>query len=258
MLRTHPIPAFSDNYLWVIHAPAHSARVAVVDPGDAAPVQAYLEAQDLELAAILITHKHPDHIGGVATLAAAHPEALVVGPDHPAMPALDQVVADGDTVELEALGLSFEVLAVPGHTLEHLAYLGHGHLFIGDTLFAYGCGRLFEGTPAQMLASLDRVAALPEDTVVHPTHEYTEANLRFARSVLPEDAPLAQAEAAVRELRTAGQPSLPTTIAEQRRANPFLRVDEAPLRAACEAHADRSLDDRVAVFAELRSWKDGS
>ncbi len=184
MLEVNPVRAFSDNYIWLIRAPADPGAAVVVDPGQARPVDAVLEQRGLRLHAILVTHHHPDHVGGVAELAASH-GARVFGPARERMPCDAQTLDDGDHVRLAELGLEFLVMALPGHTLGHIAYYGHGALFCGDTLFSGGCGRLFEGTPAQMLGSLDRIAALPDETRIYCAHEYTLGNLKFAASVEP-------------------------------------------------------------------------
>ena len=191
-----PIPAFSDNYIWLIRAPGTRA-VAVVDPGDAAPVEAVLDREGLELTAIVLTHHHPDHIGGVQRLKARGP--VVLGPRGEAIEGIDRALAGGDTAMIDALGLSMRVIDVPGHTRGHVAWFAERHgddprplLFCGDTLFAGGCGRLFEGTPAQMLESLGRLAALPPETLVCCAHEYTLSNLRFAAAVEPDCGALAE------------------------------------------------------------------
>ena len=171
MLQVSPVRAFSDNYIWLIRAPADPAAAVVVDPGDDSPVEQASQAQGLQLGAILVTHHHADHVGGVRALAARH-GAPVFGPAREQMPCAVQALDDGGKASLENLGLEFDVLAVPGHTLGHIAYAGHGALFCGDTLFSVGCGRLFEGTPAQMLDSLDRLAALPDATRVFVCHDY--------------------------------------------------------------------------------------
>jgi hydroxyacylglutathione hydrolase len=256
MLQVHPISAFKDNYIWAIRCPATPRSVVVVDPGVAVPVERYLEEQGLSLAAILLTHKHSDHVGGVAALRDRHRRAVVVGPEHVAMPVPDRPVTAGQALVLDELGLRFDVIAIPGHTLEHIAFHGHDAIFCGDTLFSYGCGRLFEGEPAQMLASLDQIAALPEKTAVFCAHEYTEANLHFARSVLPADEELVRAADRISSLRKAGRPSLPARLADELRGNPFLRVSDPAVRASCERMAGRALPNRVAVFAALREWKD--
>ncbi len=184
MLQVSPVRAFSDNYIWLIRAPADPGAAVVVDPGDDRPVEEALQQQGLRLGAILVTHHHADHVGGVVALVARH-GAPVFGPAREKMPCAVQALDDGGTAALDHLGLQFSVMAVPGHTLGHIAYAGHGALFCGDTLFSAGCGRLFEGTAAQMLASLDRLAALPDDTQVYCAHEYTLSNLRFAAAVEP-------------------------------------------------------------------------
>jgi hydroxyacylglutathione hydrolase len=242
------LPALADNYIWLL-ADAHGDAL-VVDPGDAAPVRDALARRQLRLRAILLTHHHPDHVGGAAELAAAT-GARTYAPHDARIAHADARVDDGDVVALDAPALRFDVLAVPGHTRSHVAYHGHGLLFCGDTLFSIGCGRLFEGTPAQMLASLDRLAALPGDTRVCCGHEYTLANAAFARTLDPHNAALAAQIERARALRAQGRPTLPTTLADERAANPFLRVDAPALAAALGAQADR-----VERFAELRRRKD--
>jgi hydroxyacylglutathione hydrolase len=256
MLDVSPVRAFSDNYFWLIRTPGDPGGAAVVDPGDARPVEAALEQHGLKLRAILVTHHHLDHVGGVAELAARH-GAEVYGPARERMPCEVQTLDDGDTVRRDDLGLEFSVMAVPGHTLGHIAYHGHDALFCGDTLFSAGCGRLFEGTPAQMHDSLARLAALPEATRVFCAHEYTLANLRFAAAVEPANADVIEALEATRALRERDGISLPSTIGRERRINPFLRGHVAEVRSAAESHAGHPLDSEVATFAALRSWKDG-
>ncbi|MBX3600568.1 MAG: hydroxyacylglutathione hydrolase [Rubrivivax sp.] len=247
------LPAFSDNYIWMLH---DGRSAVVVDPGDAAPVQQALESLGLVLAGILVTHHHPDHVGGVDEL-----RPLLQGPVHG--PARERIPmpfvphADGDVVEV--LGLRFAVMDVPGHTAGHIAYRQLDAdraplLFCGDTLFSGGCGRLFEGTPAQMSASLARLAALPDDTRVCCTHEYTLSNLRFAAAVEPANEALAEYTRHCSALREAGEPTLPSTIAQERRINPFLRCSEPAVVAAARAQGAAN-DEPVAVFAALREWK---
>ena len=249
------VPAFQDNYLWLIHDGTHAA---VVDPGDAAPILKALDAHRLRLTAILLTHHHADHIGGVPALLQHYP-VPVFGPRNDGIAAVTVPLGEGDVVDVPGLALTLSVLDVPGHTLGHIAYVRQGQtpwLFCGDTLFAGGCGRLFEGTPAQMAASLDKLAALPEQTHVYCAHEYTLSNLRFASAVEPGNAALAQRIVDDGAKRAQGTPTVPSTIALERQTNPFLRYRVAAI-------ADRLLSAGkveagaapVDVFAALRLWK---
>lgn len=249
-----PLPAFTDNYIWTLRDSPAAAPV-VVDPGDAAPVLAMAEATGAAPAALLLTHHHPDHVGGAAALLRRWPGLPVFAPADARIDLPCRRVGDGDTVDAGAW--RFEVVAVPGHTLSHIAFHGHGLLFCGDTLFSLGCGRLFEGTPAQMLASLDRLAALPAQSRVCCGHEYTLANAAFATTVDPGNAVLQRRAAEARALRDRGAPSLPALLADEVAANPFLRVDAPAVRAAVAARLGRMPADRVETFAELRRWKDG-
>lgn len=254
MLEAIPVPALSDNYVWLLRAPGGSA-VAVVDPGEAAPVLAALEAHGATPAAILITHHHGDHVGGLAEVAGRFPELPVYGPATEAITGVTRRVGGGDAVEIEALGAHLDVLDTPGHTSGHIAYHGGGVLACGDTLFAGGCGRVFEGTNAQMAASLARLAALPDDTLGCCGHEYTLKNLEFARAVEPDNGALAERERRARETRAAGEPTVPFRLADERETNPFLRCEEPSVKAAAEERAGRSLADAVEVFTVLREWK---
>ena len=260
----HPLPAFQDNYVWLMET---AAGALVVDPGDAAPVLAWLRRHEgrpgARLDAILVTHHHADHTGGVAELQAATGARVVAPAAEPPVPGLKtpaEEVSGGMTVQ--ALGLAFQVLDVPGHTAGHVAYVcqqpGSGEapvLFCGDTLFSAGCGRLFEGTPAQMLDSLGRLAALPADTRVCCAHEYTLSNLRFAQAVEPGNDDLARHRAHCEALRAQGLPTLPSSIGLERTLNPFLRSRLPGVAHAVRASRDAQARDPVAVFAALRAWK---
>ena len=251
------IPAFEDNYFWLVHGlGGASSRVAVVDPGHAAPVVAALEAGGLVLDTILVTHHHADHIGGVAALVERY-RVPVYGPASESIPGRTTALREGDRVVLEALGLRLRVYDVPGHTAGHIAYYGHGVLFCGDTLFSGGCGRLFEGTPAQMLRSLDKLAALPPETRVYCAHEYTAANLRFAGAVEPANQSLQHYREQVTALRAQNEPTIPSTIGLELRVNPFLRTREATVREAATRHAGTGLADDAEVFRAVREWKNG-
>ncbi len=253
-MKLHPLPAFQDNYLWLLQ---DGQRALVVDPGDAEPVLAGLRQAAARLEAILVTHHHGDHTGGVQALREAT-GATVFGPAGEDIPAPFQPVAGGDAVT--ALGLSWQVIDVPGHTAGHVAYYcadvdGLPLLFCGDTLFSGGCGRLFEGTPAQMLASLDRLAALPGATRVCCAHEYTLSNLRFARAVEPGNEKLIHYQAHCETLRSRDEPTLPSTIAQERQVNPFLRTREPEVVRAAQAFNGADPANEAAVFAAIRQWK---
>lgn len=253
-MKLLPLPAFQDNYLWLLQ---DGQRALVVDPGDAEPVLAGLRQAAARLDAILVTHHHGDHTGGVQALCTAT-GAVVYGPASEAVPRPFEPVRGGDTVT--ALGLSWQVIDVPGHTAGHVAYFspnvgGTPLLFCGDTLFSGGCGRLFEGTPAQMLASLDRLAALPGATRVCCAHEYTLSNLRFARAVEPGNEKLIHYLSHCEALRSQHQPTLPSTIEQERQINPFLRTREPEVVRAAQAFNGADPGDEAAVFAAIRQWK---
>lgn len=252
-LRVLAVPAFKDNYLWLIH---NDAYAVAVDPGDAAPILAALDRHHLTLAAILLTHHHADHIGGVPQLL-QHTKVPVYGPRNDAIAAVTIPLDEGDRVDLAELPLQLSVLDVPGHTRGHIAYVAQqqGWLFCGDTLFAGGCGRLFEGTPAQMMQSLGKLSALPPDTLVYCAHEYTMANLRFAQAVEPGNAALQQRVADEQAKRDRGQPTVPSNIALERQTNPFMRYT---VPAVIKTLTDGGRIDNpapVTAFAALREWK---
>ena len=252
-MKLIPIPAFSDNYIWLLH---DEHQALVVDPGDAEPVLQALHRLDLKLDAILVTHHHPDHTGGVAALREAT-GARVFGPGREVIPEPLTRLSQGQ--QLQLLGLTFEVMDVPGHTAGHIAYFCQDLdqaplLFCGDTLFSGGCGRLFEGTPQQMLASLDALAALPAATRVCCTHEYTLSNLKFALAVDPDNQALLNYIAAASALRARQEPTLPSSIGLERQINPFLRTREPALVQAA-LRFDAAARGDVGIFAALRQWK---
>ncbi|KAF0192824.1 MAG: hydroxyacylglutathione hydrolase [Gammaproteobacteria bacterium] len=253
MINAIAVPAFRDNYIWLVHDAAN--RTVIVDPGDAQPVLAALAHHALTPVAVLITHHHHDHTGGIGDILARYP-VPVLGPARESIPAVTRRLSDGERICVPSTSMEFTVLDVPGHTAGHIAFFGHNTLLCGDTLFAGGCGRLFEGTPEQMYCSLQKIARLPETTQVYCAHEYTEDNLRFAAAVEPDNADLRTRIAAVNRLRRNNLPTIPSTIGEEKRTNPFLRCDEPDVRAAARAFADTPPESADQVFAALRSRKD--
>lgn len=252
MPRIEAIPALRDNYIWAIYD-AHYA--AFVDPGEAEPIVTWLARRRMRPAALLVTHHHADHCAAAAELRRRY-AIPAYGPAQ-AGEAIDHVVQDGDRCTLPGLNIDFQVLATPGHTLSHLAYFGAGYLFCGDTLFSCGCGRLFEGTAAMLHASLMRLSALPDDTWICCAHEYTLANIEFARSIDPHNLALLAWGEAARRLRAEGQPTLPVRLGEERQRNPFLRCNNLAVRAAIlQAGEAYPSIDAVETFARLRARKD--
>jgi hydroxyacylglutathione hydrolase len=251
-----PVPAFEDNYIWLVSDGRHAVAV---DPGEAAPVRAYLAKRGWQLSAILLTHHHQDHVGGVADLLNGQ-DVPVYGPAGESIERLTYRLKSGDRVSLAEPALEFRVLDVPGHTSGHIAYFqaadpaGTPHVFCGDTLFACGCGRLFEGTPAQMLKSLDELAALPGDTQVHCAHEYTLSNIRFALAAEPDNLALQAWRDKATALRERGVPTLPTTIGHEKAVNPFLRADQPAIQTTLAEQLHESVPDRLTAFTLVREW----
>lgn len=250
-LRISPISAFRDNYIWAIHTSTHAA---VIDPGDAGPVLAFLQKNRLQLSAILITHHHHDHVDGIAALLERY-SVPVYGPAAEVIPYKSSALQEGNTIELKALALSFRILEVPGHTAGHIAYYAEGMLFCGDTLFGCGCGRLFEGTPAQMHASLTKLAQLPRDSRVYCAHEYTLSNIAFALTVEPNNSDLLARAVADRDRIARGEPTLPSTIGLELDTNPFLRCHLPEVQYYTQHTSNHPLPTVTEVFGSLRTLK---
>ena len=251
-LKISAIPAFSDNYIWLIRGPDNTC--AVVDPGDEDPVIETLQQQGLDLRYILLTHHHPDHTGGVVVLKKKY-QATVFGPDDERMPFVDRICRENDLVSLPELHARFRVLEVPAHTRSHIAFYGEGVVFSGDTLFSLGCGRFFEGTADDMQKSLDKLAALPPETKNYCAHEYTQANCRFALQVEPDNQALLDRAREINALRSAGKITLPTRIGEELAANPFLRTrEESVITAARKIRPDAT--GGATTMGVIRAWKD--
>lgn len=259
MLTITPIPALDSNYFWVIQPALDKSHVYVVDPGDAAPVIDFLTRNHLVLTAILVTHRHPDHTGGIAGIL-EHWAVPVYGPESKLVPSVSHPLADGDSLQLD--DLEFQVIGVPGHTWEHIAYFysgayaPHPLLFCGDALFGGGCGRRFDGTAEIMWDSLEKLAALPDETRIYCAHEYTLVNLEFAQAVEPDNAELNDRLDHVRQLRAQGQITLPSTILLEKRTNPFLRCQQSGIKIFTEMKTNQQLETTADVFGALRQIKD--
>lgn len=251
MFQIIPLPAFNDNYIWVISAADHSG-IAVVDPGDADVVKAYLKENDLTLTAILITHHHNDHTGGVAELASSV-NVPVYGPANSPFTGITHPLSDNGTITL--FGQQLQIKAIPGHTLDHISYYANKQLLCGDTLFLAGCGRLFEGTPAQMQDAMNYFKTLPDDTEVYCTHEYSLANLVFAAAVEPDNEAIKAVVKHCENLRSKDKPTLPTSIAQEKQINPFMRTSEASVCKAGELFSGQTLTSEVEVLTAIREWK---
>ena len=250
----HALPAFTDNYIWVVAEDTGNA--AIVDPGDAAPVLEYLAAARLHPAAILITHKHHDHVGGIAALSRRYPGLPVYGPATGRIDGVTHPLKGGETARIPGMAFAPRVLDIPGHTREHIGYYAAPALFCGDTLFACGCGRVFCGTMEQLHASLNIIKALPPHTRLYCAHEYTVDNIGFAKWVEPDNPALLRREKAARRAREQGLATVPSLLTEELATNPFLRADVAAVITAAERHAERRLTDAASVFTVLRQWKD--
>jgi len=254
MLKIEPINAFNDNYIWLITNTKNNHAI-VVDPGDAKPVIDILHTHNLTLEAILITHKHADHIGGVRELKDLT-NAMIYGPTKNIGKLADVEVIEGQQIQLQKTEVTFKVLELPGHTMEHIAYYNDQSVFCGDTLFVGGCGRVFEGTMPEMFASLQKLASLPATTQVYCAHEYTESNLNFALAVESNNQDLINFNTYITKIRTTNQPSVPSSIKIEREINPFLRCHEAAIQDRVGKHYGLSVNDPVETFALLRQWKD--
>ncbi len=255
MLEITPVEVFDDNYIWLLHRPGVK-QVAVVDPGDEEPLLELLKREGLELEAILLTHKHGDHTGGAAELVAAYPEVAVFGPANENISVVTKKLHDGESIHIAGLDLYLSIMELPGHTEGHLAYLTDGALFCGDTLFASGCGRVFSGTHEQLYSSLQRIAALPADTLIYCAHEYTLDNIGFAKWVEPDNQAVLQRELVAQEQRARGEPTIPSRLQLELDSNPFMRCSEESVMAAAEGYVGHPLHGGVEIFTAIRNWKD--
>lgn len=259
IMKVSMIKAFSDNYIWAISS-NESQNMALVDPGDANVCIEFIEQQQLQLSSILITHHHADHVGGINTLVEYCKNKqwplTIYGPESESIPHCDVALNDSHTVKLADLGFEFSIIDLPGHTSGHIAYLSQDNLFCGDTLFSGGCGRLFEGTPSQMLSSLEKLSALPERTHVYCAHEYTQANLNFALTVEPGNSELVHYYNQVLQKREQGIATIPTSIMLEKKINPFLRCHEPSLMTSASEYSEVKVEDKLKAFTIIRAWKD--
>lgn len=248
------IPAFKDNYIWAVHS-LHGQHIVVVDPGDAAPVLDYMQANKLSLQAILITHHHADHSGGIRTLKKHFPDAIVYGPTHELIDGVEIHLVEGDTISFRDFALTLNVLDIPGHTKGHIAYYNDDILFCGDTLFSCGCGKIFEGTYTQMWQSLEKLKQLSKATLVYCGHEYTKANIQFAKMVDPTNQNLAKRLVEAQDCLDKSRPTLPVSLEKECQTNPFLRVNTKEIIEAVQKHWNFEENDAVSIFSHLREWK---
>nr|VFK52583.1 MAG: hydroxyacylglutathione hydrolase [Candidatus Kentron sp. TUN]VFK53080.1 MAG: hydroxyacylglutathione hydrolase [Candidatus Kentron sp. TUN] len=255
MVHITAISSFTDNYIWQIRE-SEGRVVAIVDPGDADPVLSILEQKGTTPTAIFLTHHHTDHVGGVAGLTAYYPNIQVFGPAKEQIPTTTHLVGEGKIIGIPGTRLRFKVLDIPGHTKGHVAYYGYGALFCGDTVFSVGCGRLFEGTPKEMHGSLQKISALPTETLIYCAHEYTLDNIRFAKWIEPKNFDLEKREQQAFKQIDSDLPTVPSTLAEELATNPFLRCEIPAVIKAAEDHAGRKLANPVDVFSTIRRWKD--
>jgi len=254
MISIKPLPALNDNYIWIIINEAQRCA-AIVDPGDAKPVLSFLKANQLQLSAILITHHHWDHTQGIDAILSEWPVPVYAGANEP-VPQRTIAVQDDDQFQIPGLDVTLNVIDTPGHTAGQVNYTGFGSVFTGDTLFTGGCGRIFEGTADELYHSLQKLARLPNDTLVYCGHEYSVANLNFAKAVEPNNASITQRIEQCVALRKNNQPTVPTTIATELATNPFLRCNQEDVIASASAYANTPLTNPVDVFTTLRAWKD--
>lgn len=259
-LKIYPIKAFEDNYIWVLH---QGRQVVVVDPGDSGPVLDLLKREDLELSAVLVTHHHGDHTGGIQDLVLAFPnkKVKIYGPANESIPSLSEPLLGNEKIRVEGIEVDFEILSIPGHTRGHLAFYGKqlgstGSIFCGDTLFGAGCGRLFEGTPYQMQSSLAKIASLPPKTLCYCAHEYTLSNLRFAMVIEPQNLEIQKRIKQTQESRKHGDATVPFTLEGELLTNPFIRWDSPEVRLAASERLGNKSIDPVEIFATIRQWKD--